>query len=318
MTQTRHSVLNAQQVQHWLTLLHSDGVQPRLPELLRYQAKTRLLPLSATSPKALRAGNRLAKAKGRGMEFAEVRHYQPGDDVRAIDWKVTARTSQVHTKLYQEERERPVLLLCDLSSAMRFGSQLLFKSVQACHLTALFAWAAAEQGDRVGALLFADETHLEIKPRSRTQGVLAILAACQKLHLAQPDALNDLRLQKALQRALYLAKPGTKVVLVSDLTGYNAACHSLLGRLAQHCDVEIAQILDPMELSLPAANQQLTVRHGQQHSRLNLADPSLLSRYQQHQQAWLAGLASDLSKLGCRYHQISAAQALEQQLRPAS
>ena len=113
------------------------------------------------------SGGYLSRQKGRGMEFDEARHYLPGDDIRAIDWRVTARTGKTHTKIYREERERPVFILCDLTASMQFGSQLLLKSVQAAHIAALLSWAAAARGDKVGALIFNDGMHRECKPLSR-------------------------------------------------------------------------------------------------------------------------------------------------------
>jgi len=117
---------------------YQTGVDVQLDELLSYkqQEKLQLQPTANAAYQQL-AGNYLSKIKGRGMEFAEVRHYQAGDDVRTIDWSVTARTGKAHTKLFHEEKERPVFILLDLSDSMVFGSQFVFKSVQACHLGAL-------------------------------------------------------------------------------------------------------------------------------------------------------------------------------------
>ena len=128
------------------------------------------------------SGNYLARSKGRGMEFDEVRHYQNGDDIRAIDWRVTARTGKTHTKLFKEEVERPVLIATDLSENMLFGSQLLFKSVQAAHLASLVAWHAKSRGDRVGGIVFNQHYHAELKPRSRLQGVLHYLHILSQVH----------------------------------------------------------------------------------------------------------------------------------------
>ncbi|MBY0274525.1 DUF58 domain-containing protein, partial [Candidatus Binatia bacterium] len=106
--------------------------------------------------RTLHAGAYASAFRGRGMEFDETRAYQPGDDVRAIDWRVTARTGRVHTKLFHEERERPVLLLVDQRMHMRFGTRDAFKSVVAARAAATVAWAARDQGDRVGGLIVTD------------------------------------------------------------------------------------------------------------------------------------------------------------------
>ncbi len=134
-------MLSQEQSRYWLEKLHSDGLQPTMQELLYYRTR---LPAIARHKRNLPAisqsGPLLSKTRGRGMEFDEVRHYQAGDDIRAIDWRVTARTGKPHTKLYREEKERPVFLVTDLALTQLFGSQLLFKSVQACPLTAALAW----------------------------------------------------------------------------------------------------------------------------------------------------------------------------------
>jgi uncharacterized protein (DUF58 family) len=127
------------------------------------------------------------------MEFDEVRHYQTGDDIRAIDWRVTARTGKTHTKLFREELERPVLIATDLSASMHFGSQLLFKSVQAAHLASLVAWHAKNRGDRLGGIVFNQHEHLELKPRSRKEGVLHYLHALTAMHHTQHKSQYELQ-----------------------------------------------------------------------------------------------------------------------------
>jgi uncharacterized protein (DUF58 family) len=149
----------------WLKQHAVDGVHLTIKQLLYYQGKTALLDLNPRRTNQARlAGAYLAKTKGRGMEFDEARHYQPGDDIRTIDWRVTARTGKTHTKLYREEKERPVFLLVDLSNSLHFGTQLLFKSVQAAHLASLIAWVATQRGDRIGGLVINNRQHLEFKP----------------------------------------------------------------------------------------------------------------------------------------------------------
>ena len=169
--------------QSLLASLFTNGIDLSMQELLQYQSKSRLIDLvGKKNIHGKQAGNYLSRSKGRGMEFDEVRHYQIGDDVRAIDWRVTARTGKTHTKLFREEIERPVLVATDLSQNMHFGSKLLFKSVQAAHLAALVAWHAKSRGDRIGGLVFRDEQHIELKPRSRKAGVLHYLHALTTLN----------------------------------------------------------------------------------------------------------------------------------------
>ena len=198
--------------------LVSNGIELNIDELIRYQTKSSLINLAAAkSSHGKMSGNYLARSKGRGMEFDEVRHYQNGDDIRAIDWRVTARTGKTHTKLFREEVERPVLIATDLSTSMLFGSRLLFKSVQAAHVAALVAWHAKSRGDRIGGVVFNQTNHTELKPRSRQQGVLHYLHGLVKIHadsLHSADEKADRKkataaFEQNCARLRQLAKPGS-------------------------------------------------------------------------------------------------------------
>ena len=110
--------------------------------LIRLRDPARHLSLDALRIRARRGGNYLSHFKGRGMEFDEARLYQDGDDPRSIDWRLTARTGRAYTKLFREERERPVFCWVDQRPAMQFATRGVFKSVQAARLSALLGWAA--------------------------------------------------------------------------------------------------------------------------------------------------------------------------------
>ena len=129
-------------------------VTPKSLIKLRHSAEN--LPLKVAKVKALQTGEYYSPFKGRGMEFDEVRLYQPGDDIRTIDWRVTARSGKAHTKLFREERERSVILCVDFRRTMYFGTRGAYKSVAAAKAAALFAWSAEHQGDRLGGLLFSE------------------------------------------------------------------------------------------------------------------------------------------------------------------
>ena len=135
-------------------------------------------------------GTRRARRRGRGIDFDTVRAYQPGDDVRSIDWRVTARTGKAHTKVFREERERPVLTVVDARRNMAFGSRVRFKSVAACELAALIAWRALAAGDRSGGLIAApDAVHLHRPSRTRS-AVLAWLNALAAATAGPPHAVS--------------------------------------------------------------------------------------------------------------------------------
>jgi uncharacterized protein (DUF58 family) len=201
---------------------------------------------------AVQGGGYLSSFKGRGMEFAEARPYATGDDIRNIDWRVTARTGKTHTKLFQEERERPVFIAVDARRSMFFATRGQFKSVLAAQMAALIAWGVLQHGDRVGAQIFSDETSLELKP---AHGRSAVLHFLKKLsELKQPDAKQSAPepgLQDALTRLQRHVRPGSLVFLLSDFRGYSPACEASLLRLRRHSDIVLLKLYDPLESSLP-------------------------------------------------------------------
>ena len=122
--------------------------------LIRLNAPARAIALDVLRVNSLQTGAYVSHFRGRGMEFDESRPYQPGDDPRSIDWRVTARSTEAYTKLFREERERPVLVVVDLSSSMHFATRGAYKSVVASRAAALLSWAAHHRGDRLGGLIF--------------------------------------------------------------------------------------------------------------------------------------------------------------------
>ncbi len=243
----------------------ADAVSLHMPMLMAYQGIAQSI---ASSMRARRTGQMsggyLSKHKGRGMEFDEARHYQPGDDIRAIDWRVTARTGKAHTKVFREERERPVFLLCDVSASMQFGSSLQLKSILAGHLLAFLAWQAKHRGDRVGGLVFNSLEHREIKPANRTATLLHLLQQTCHLQQTQPLQVDPNRdaLAESLTRLSYLAKPGSQINLISDFNHLDNLTKGLLQQLRRRCEVRCFVISDPFESNALAEPIQLTVTDG--------------------------------------------------------
>ena len=187
------------------------------------------------------------------MEFDESRPYQPGDDPRSIDWRVTARSTTAYTKLFREERERPVLVVADLRANMHFATRGCFKSVNASRAAALLSWAAHHRGDRLGGLIFGDTTHRELKPR------LGRRAALRFVHelVVHPDWKNRgvpdgaEPLAQAMSALRRVARPGSLVVVISDFIGFSRAAQSYLSSVAQHNEVLVVFMNDPLERKLP-------------------------------------------------------------------
>ncbi|MBY5992962.1 DUF58 domain-containing protein [Ferrimonas balearica] len=295
---------------------HGDGVTLNLPELLA-RAEHRSLVQSHHSgqARALMAGERLSRLKGRGMEFAEVRGYQSGDDVRTIDWRVTARTGKAHTKLFREERERPVLLCVDLGDRLRYGSELMLQSVQAAHLAALLGWHVSSAGDRLGGLILSEHGHRELKPRARRTGLLALLEALVELHPPQgPSEPNYW--ERGLARLERLARPGTLVVVITNTLGLDPASLTTLSRLKRHGQVRLFNLTDPLFDRLQQTPGALPVRQ----AGAGLPLTGWLNRRSRDQLAEQWQTARDLAQAGVRQHQlayseISATEPLEQQWR---
>jgi len=344
-TTSNNKNVSANHCQSQLASIHSNGVELAMAELLHYQNKTALIDLSARKNiHGQMSGNYLSRSKGRGMEFDEVRHYQTGDDIRAIDWRVTARTGKTHTKLFREELERPVLIATDLSASMHFGSQLLFKSVQAAHLASLVAWHAKNRGDRLGGIVFNQHEHLELKPRSRKEGVLHYLHALTAMHLSQHQSqfstqhrnanklnakdekqtVSDSYFRDNCARIRQVAKPGSLVYLITDAqqlkTTNNAQQQDALRHLtqiSQHCELVVCLIDDPLEQELPTSTIKLnvTLTDGNNRQQLTLGDTNTATTYQKQAQTIFEHCSQLLTKAGARVINFSAGQTLEQQLK---
>ena len=242
-------------------------------DLIRLQQSARPLNLERRIPaKAIAAGKHFSRFRGRGMDYAESRNYQAGDDIRHMDWRVTARAGKPHTKLFQEERERPIVLLLDFSPSLFFGSRKRLKSVVAARVAALLGWAAIQQGDRIGGLLFNGD-HKELPPKNSQKGVLNLIRQLIKYSdprrgmkaTPHPGHFNE-----ALKRLRRIARPGSLVFLISDFYSLDARSENSLRRLRQHCDLVAIQILDPLEKAAPPAGRY-AVTNGQRQGLLNTA-----------------------------------------------
>ncbi|MDQ7075882.1 MAG: DUF58 domain-containing protein [Gammaproteobacteria bacterium] len=253
-------------------------------DLIALRRQAAALPLRAGSIRAQRAGQYRSAFKGRGMEFDEVRLYQPGDDVRSLDWRVTARTGKPHTKLFKEERERPVLFWVDLRAPMFFATRGVFKSVLASRAAALLAWSALAHGDQVGGLLFSEEVHHECRP---SRGQRAVLALIRRLldhpswQQKQRESGAELSLQRPLSRLRQVAKPGSLIFLLSDFRGLDQAAQQHLANLATHNDLVLINLYDRLESQLPQAGVY-RLSDGERELSLDSGDLALRESYQQH------------------------------------
>lgn len=227
-----------------------------LPHLVALQFKAKGFTFLPRQPvHSVLSGRHASRIRGRGLNFEEIRAYRPGDDVRSIDWKVTARMRAPHSRVFTEERDRPVLLLVDQRIDMFFGTRRYMKSVTAVEAAALSAWRVLSVGDRIGALVFNDERIEEIRPHRSRRRVMQILEAVVRMNHAlrvdaeiqpRPDMLNE-----ALESALRIAGHDYLVTVISDFDGTDGDTERMLQLLAVHNDVLAVLVHDPSATHLP-------------------------------------------------------------------
>ncbi len=247
------------------------------------------------------AGAYRSRFRGRGVDFLESRYYQPGDDIRNMDWRVTARTGRPHTKVFQEERERPVLVVMDASPSLYFGTRQRLKSVAAGQMAAAIAWAAIRRGDRIGGFLFSPGRHRELRPAGGRRGAMRMIQGLVDwLEPKQIDGHDNEPLSTALERVRHAVRPGSLVIVISDFFGMDEDCNRHLSRLRQHNDVIGCQVLDAAEFQLPQGRYPISdgehstvLDTGRQDSRnryeamglKHLKEPRRM--FQKHQCGWL-------------------------------
>jgi uncharacterized protein (DUF58 family) len=288
--------------------LNPRGAYTELASLLRCRFSAQDLKLFAHRPaRSLLSGGERTRFRGRGMDFEEVRLYQPGDDIRSIDWRVTARTQVAHTKIFREERERPVFMLVDQRSPLFFGSTRCFKSVMAAHIAALLGWAALANGDRLGALVFGDYSQRDVRPRRSKHAVLELLHQLQDYNhrltspvTPEPVATASGQIPTAntltdmLADARRIAKPGCALFIISDFHDLDGHAEQQLFELARHTDVTLIHVYDQLEREL-ISNAALTISNGRERLQLAANEKAFQQAYK-HQFDQQLQLLSSLCK----------------------
>lgn len=282
-----------------------DGVTLTLTELIsmqRYAQKTQYPPSNN-----LRTGQHSSKLRGRGMDFSEARNYQFGDEIRHMEWRVTARTGRPHVKVYHEERERPVVIVIDFNPSMYFGTHLAFKSVIAAKLASIIAWTAAKQGDRVGSFLFSEHEHHEFTPKSRQAGVLPLLAKlCEYTNKYKHKNYTTSReFSHALKRVRRVAKPGSIIVLISDFYNIDEHTEQHLNNLKDHNDILAYHVCDKLELAPPQPGQY-AITNGANDLLLDTSLDAVRFGYQEFCDKNINELKNMLKHLQVQYIQITS------------
>lgn len=300
-----------------------DGVVVDYSELLATRALARDIELNGRSKSQSVADGVVRSAqRGRGMEFAEVRLYQAGDDIRNIDWRVTARTQETYTKLFQEEKERPVYVLIDQRSSMFFGSRAQFKSVLAAKLAAVIAWAAFKNRDKIGALVFSEHSQSDFRPKAGKTSLFHILNAIvdfnqslfrlrDKTGLERSDKLNNLAsMTNELHR---IARPGSLIYIISDFHDLDAEAQKTLSLLRRHNDINLISISDPMESKLPKF-AQLALTDGNSKTSVNSATSLFQKQFSEQYRSANENLKAAANKLGCNLRFLTTEKAVTDQI----
>ncbi|MEP0712502.1 MAG: DUF58 domain-containing protein, partial [Algoriphagus sp.] len=227
-----------------------------LKELLGMERHVQFFSLIARKQKvkSILGGRHESKLRGRGLDFEETRHYVQGDDIRNIDWKVTARTRETHTRVFTEEKEKPAMIVVDQTNSMFFGSKSRTKSVVAAELAAIAAFRVLKQGDRVGGIVFSDDGIDIIQPKRDRRNILRFLEkVVNRNHdLAKPHSTDyQDTLKEVSKKVRNIVTHDYLVVLISDFHRYSPDVTRFISQIAQHNDVVLVKVFDPLERDIP-------------------------------------------------------------------
>lgn len=298
-------------------LISQPGIRISLADLIEMRHRVREVQLFSTpSQRSPLIGLHHSKLRGRGVDFDQVRVYQAGDDVRTIDWRVTARTQEPHTKLFHEERERPIFIMVEQSRRLFFGSGLMFKSVLAAQAAALVGWAALGHNDRVGGLVFGDNEHYEIKPRRSKQSLLQLLNRLVRVNqsLHTEAAADRDTFGVALRRAREVMRPGSLAIILCDERALSDSSEQQLALLSRHCDLLLLPLSDPLDHALPAAGLLRFADRGA-HLELDTLNADLRQSYRAQGEARQARWELLAQKLRVLMMPLSTQRELVEQLR---
>lgn len=299
----------------------SSNIYADINDLRRLQFQAKGFSFLPNQPaNSVLSGKNVSKLRGRGLNFEELRHYRPGDDIRSMDWKVTRRTGKPHVKVYTEERERNVYMAIDQRSTMFFGSKAKMKSVVATELAALIAWRITDSGDRVGAIIYNDDEVKVIPAKRGRQHVVSLLAELVKINhqlkakaslYGESDPFN-----KMLAKLNKVVGNNALVLLIGDGHGWSDQSTEHIKKLRQHNELIACHVYDPLELKLPEM-AQMVVSDGEQQIQFSSKNSKIKKRYQEEIDRQLQSYASTAKKYRIPFILIDTVSKVEQQLRKA-
>ena len=295
------------------------GVYVTTEELVAMEAAARDFNFLRKAPVLrLLEGRHASRMRGRGLSFEELRQYLPGDDIRTIDWRVTARTGKPFVRVYDEEKDRPALILVDQRINMFFGSRRAMKSVAAAEVASLCAWRVMNLGDRVGGFVFTDDTIDELKPQRSRQAVIGLASTIarrnQELTAGSDIHRSPAQLDTALSSASNVARHDHLVIVISDFDGHGPKTRDMLLRLSMHNDVISIIVYDPFLLQLPQSGEVVASGGGLQ-AELTFSREQVRAGIDRFARERGRELRSWQKELGLPMLPVSAAQEVAPQLR---
>lgn len=278
----------------------AGGAYVTLRQLIRLRYRATGFSYLPTQPVgSVLAGRKRARLRGRGLDFDELRHYRPGDDIRAMDWKITQRTGSPYVRVYTEERDRPVWLVVDQRLSMFFGSQYQMKSVAAAEAAALTAWRVLGVGDRVGAVIFNDDKHFVARPSRSERSTLAWFERLIDYNNALSASADKFSNPQALTNALHALAPQLGhdglIIIVSDFDGWSTACSDALKLIRRSNDVIATVISDPLERDIGEANK-LVVSDGKHQLEIKTVNSPAKERFKADYDQRFSGLVDSLNR----------------------
>ena len=293
-------------------------IRVSLAHLRALEAEAQRLSFMPRQPaRSVLNGRHASRLRGRGLSFEELRVYLPGDDVRAIDWKVTARTGEPHVRVMTEERDRPALIVVDQRMSMFFGSVHAMKSVTAAEAATLAAFTIAGQGDRIGGIVFGDTAIAEIRPqRSRAvlDRFLAVLAEANGALGPEVPATASLPLNDVLRAVGRIAPRNHLVIVISDFDELDETTHRLVEGIARRNDLVLVLVTDPFADDLPQG-LRIVVSDGELQAEIDTGDRAAHRRLAAMAKGRLATVIDWQRSLGIPVLPLSAAEATLPQMR---
>ena len=299
----------------------TQNIIPTLRELLNLEhlvASTAFSLLPKQPVHSVLAGKHASKLRGRGLDFDEVRKYASGDDIRNIDWRVTARTGLTHTKVFTEEKEKPVFVVTDMTTEMFFGSEVYTKNYIASQLAAIAAFKVLKNTDRFGGLVFNNEACRTFAPQRSRKVVMQYLqklVSYSETFLSEKTIISPKTeiLEKALQRTVSMTTHDYVILIISDFRGISQSSKKHLIQLSRHNDVILANISDPLEEALP--HEKLVLSDGELQLLWEANKKKLNEKYRETIRDSRKQLLTEMSKYVIPVMQLNTVDDIKTQLK---